>query len=134
VIRLLGVAFVVGLGTAGVPLVLTHLWYASAHETYRLAKIDFALWWAMLLLASIWLGLSRPGATLTSAAVLELGFMFAIVLDIVYGILVGIPHTIWPIAMVVVLVLTAPVVAVGSLVGAAIGKWRRRVPRRGSSG
>jgi hypothetical protein len=70
---------------------------------------------------------------LASAAVLELGFMLAIVLDIIYGISVGIPHTIWPIAIVVVLLLTAPAVAVGGLIGAAIGKWRRRESRRGAS-
>lgn len=111
------VGFGLGLATAAIPLYFT---YPPLTDKYTRVETHEA-WVTLALLvgpflAALYVGWRHSTAPWTWSLVVTCGFMSGIIADIVVRLSLGIPSTVWPIAIVVNFVLTTPAIVTGIFV------------------
>lgn len=124
------VGFGLGLAAAAIPLYFT---YPPLTDKYtRVDKYDGWVTLALLVgpfLAALYLGWRHWTAPWTWSFVLICGLMSGVVADIVIRFSLGIPSTVWPIAIAVNFSLTTPAI----LTGIFVAFWCRRLWRSKAS-
>ena len=121
-----------GLAAAGIPLYFT---YPPLTDKY--SRVDTYEPWVSLallvgpFLAALYLGWRHSTAPWTWSLVLTCGFVSGIIADIVVRFSLGIPSTVWPIAIIVNFILAAPAILTGTFVAFW---WKRLLGKRTSDG
>lgn len=112
-------AFGLGFAIGAAPLAVAHVVSTATGGPYQLRWSHILVWWVGLLLATMRFGSRHPGRAWSLAFAVESGLIVAVIADIAFTVWLGIPHTVWPLMIVLAGLLTAPVVALGTSIGRA---------------